>query len=292
MRIKYFVLILLSLAIYSCINSQTSNHQEPEVTNESLMFNEYDSNGMTIEYRYNPPEGFERVAATENSFARFLRNLPLKRADSEVTLYNGTIKHNYDVYSSVVDLEIGNKNLHQCADAVIRLRADYFRSIGKSNQIKFSFTNGFVCDYSNWMKGRNVIVSGNQVHWSTPGNSRVDNDENYWKYLEKVFTYAGTLSLSRELKKKSIHQLEIGDIFIQGGSPGHAIIIVDLVQNPETNEKRFLLAQSYMPAQEIQILQNPNYTTSSWFSIPEDGILKTPEWTFHIEDLMSFRTTP
>ena len=52
--------------------------------------------------------------------------------------------------------------------------------------------------------------------------------------------------------------MKIGDVFIKGGSPGHAVTIVDIAINPKTNKKVFLLAQSYMPAQEIKILKNPN----------------------------------
>ena len=55
--------------------------------------------------------------------------------------------------------------------------------------------------------------------------------------------------------KVSIENIEIGDVFIQGGFPGHAIIVVDLAEN-EVGEKCFLVAQSYMPAQEIHVLKN------------------------------------
>ncbi len=79
--------------------------------------------------------------------------------------------------------------------------------------------------------------------------------------------------------------MEIGDVFIQGGSPGHAVIVVDLVVNSTTGEKRFLLAQSYMPAQDIHVLKNPN-STDSWYSMSE--VIETPEWTFRSSDLKRF----
>ena len=56
----------------------------------------------------------------------------------------------------------------------------------------------------------------------------------------------------------NVEDIEIGDVFIQTGNPyGHAIIIVDVAIN-KNKEKIFMLAQSYMPAQEIHILKNPN----------------------------------
>ncbi len=43
-----------------------------------------------------------------------------------------------------------------------------------------------------------------------------------------VFAYAGTLSLYEELESVPIKDMDIGDIFVQGGSPGHAVIVVDM----------------------------------------------------------------
>ncbi|MEZ4798767.1 MAG: DUF4846 domain-containing protein [Flavobacteriales bacterium] len=57
---------------------------------------------------------------------------------------------NYDVYDAVVDLEIGTKDLHQCADAVMRLRAEYLWVTQQYDKIHFNFTNGFRVDYTEW----------------------------------------------------------------------------------------------------------------------------------------------
>lgn len=248
-----------------------------------------DSAGRTVSERFVVPSGYERKACEDKSFASYLRQLPLKEINEEVTYFDGGKKSNYNVYASVIDLPIGKKDLHQCADAVIRLRADYFRSRNQYDSIQFHFTNGFLADYKNWMFGKNIIVNINNVNWSQADNPRADSDENYWRFLEKVFTYAGTLSLSKEMKPKKIETMSIGDVFIKGGSPGHAVIIVDMAQNVETGERIFLLAQSYMPAQELQILWNPNNDPlNPWYSIPTDGILHTPEWTFTTDQLKSF----
>lgn len=123
------------------------------------------------------------------------------------------------------------------------------------------------------------------VRAGNPSNTYND----LWKYLELIFSYAGTLSLSKELKPAEIDDVQIGDIFIQGGSPGHAIIVVDMAVNSQTKEKIFLLAQSYMPAQEIQLLKNPNdEMISPWYSTDFGNDLHTPEWTFTKYDLKRF----
>ncbi len=67
------------------------------------------------------------------------------------------------------------------------------------------------------------------------------------------------------------------------------LIVVDVAIS-EPGERIFLLAQSYMPAQEIHILKNPNDSTlGPWYSTHlKDGVLATPEWTFSISDLNRF----
>jgi len=67
------------------------------------------------------------------------------------------------------------------------------------------------------------------------------------------------------------------------------VIVVDLAECGDTGERLFLLAQSYMPAQDIHILKNPgNKQISPWYSDDYGNTLVTPEWTFDRDDLMSF----
>jgi len=262
-----------------------TDHTYEMIKKHSGMIN---PDGQTLETRILTPEGFERIIIDEISFAGYLRQLPLKPHGSEVTLYNGRTKQNHDVYNAVVDLNIGKKDLHQCADAVMRLRAEYLWKQKLYDKIHFNFTNGFRVDYPEWMKGKRIVVEGNQTYW-TLSHSPSNTYQDFWEYMEIIFSYAGTFSLSRELNPVNIDDLRIGDIFIQGGSPGHAIIVVDLALNSQTKEKIFLLAQSYMPAQEIQILKNPNNDKiSPWYSVDFGEILETPEWTFYKTDLKRF----
>lgn len=193
------------------------------------------------------------------------------------------------MYCAVVDMEIGNRDLQQCADAVMRLRAEHLYAQQKYAAIHFRFTNGDNAPYTQYAEGYRASIKGNKVTW----NKTAKKDYGYStfrKYMDLVFTYAGTLSLSKELiPVPSLKDLRIGDIFIQGGSPGHAVIVVDMVQHKQTGEKLFLLAQSYMPAQETQILLNPGNTRlSPWYSANFDGELITPEWTFKKSDLKRF----
>jgi len=281
MKIYQFA-IFVSFCLFlstSGLESETKTEVRLKVENNSA---------KTIASRFEPPNNFTRTIVDTSSFSHWLRSLPLKEAGSAVKLYNGSEKDNQNAHVAVVDMKIGNKDLHQCADAIIRLRADYLFEKRRFDEINFHFTNGFEAKYSLWRSGKRIAVEGNKVSW-TNSSSLDTSYASFWKYLEKVFTYAGTLSLSKELKEINIDKLNVGDVFILGGSPGHAIILVDLAVHSVTGEKIFILAQSYMPAQEIQILKNthdPNI--SPWYQIPQDGTLETPEWDFSSNNLKRF----
>ncbi|MDH5598685.1 MAG: DUF4846 domain-containing protein [Cyclobacteriaceae bacterium] len=284
-----YIFLLIS---FSC--TQNSEHKkevilkalfEPDVKQLGYINPE----GQTIESRFLVPSGYERISQNIDSFSGYLRRLLLKPHGSEVLYYDGKIKPNQNIYDAVVDLSIGKRDLHQCADAIIRLRAEYLYEKGDYERIHFNFTNGFNVSYKNWMEGYRIIIEGNKTYWkktSTPSNTRHD----FWKYLETVFSYAGTASLSKELKPIAISDIKIGDVFIKGGFPGHAVIVVDMVENKDTGNKLFLLAQSYMPAQEIQVLKNPNDPAlSPWYTTDFGATLNTPEWRFDENSLKRFQ---
>ena len=68
---------------------------------------------------------------------------------------------------------------------------------------------------------------------------------------------------------------------------GHAMIVMDVAENPKTKDKAFLLAQSYMPAQDIHIVRNP--IGGAWYRLEALGNqLNTPEWTFPLTALHRF----
>jgi hypothetical protein len=243
--------------------------------------------GDSIITRFPVPHGFERLRVAENSFESYLRNLPLKPEGSPILAFNGSVLEKDGVYAAVVDLPIGNRDLHQCADAVMRLRAEYLWRQGRFDEIHFHFTNGFDVAYSKWMQGYRVVIEGNETYWTTEPKSPSNTYKDFWNYMETIFMYAGTISLSKELKPVDVKDMKIGDIFIQGGSPGHAVIVVDMAVNPENQERVFMLAQSYMPAQNLQVLLNP-LTNDVWYNTNQMYPLKTPEWTFYSGSLKRF----
>ncbi|OGC91496.1 MAG: hypothetical protein A2W25_00530 [candidate division Zixibacteria bacterium RBG_16_53_22] len=241
------------------------------------------------------PSGFARVPADSDSFADWLRHLPLKDDRPPVMLYDGEQKVNQGAHFAVLDIDVGRENLQQCADAVIRLRAEYFYSKHHFDLISFNFTNGDSASFSNWLLGYRPVIDGNKSKWIR--SESVDSSyANFRRYLDCVFTYAGTLSLSRELEKvDNAADISISDVFIRGGkpgtsNPGHAVIVTDLARDTITGQAIFILAQSYMPAQDIHILKNPNDSAiSPWYRLPHTKFLHTPEWDFKIDELKRFK---
>lgn len=277
MKVKFLFIVTILMVLFCYFSFSKTNN----TTKSNLLEN-------TIQQRFQLPQGFVREEESKTSFGYFLRNLPLKPSGSNVLYFDGTIKSNRNIYDAVVDLPIGKQDLHQCADAVMRLRADYFYSQKQYDKIHFNFTNGFRVDFSKWAAGYRIAVKGNKTSWVKTAKPS-DSYQTYWKYLETVFMYAGTVSLEKELKSINVLDIKIGDVFIKGGFPGHAVIVVDIAVNPKNNQKIMLLAQSYMPAQEIQILKNPNKSSlSPWYTVDFGTSLKTPEWTFSSSQLKRF----
>lgn len=241
----------------------------------------------TIARRIPPPTGYERLASPESSFASWLRGLSVREPGTPVRLFDGRQKANQGAAFAVVDIDVGARDLQQCADAVIRLRAEYLLAAGCSDRIAFDFTSGDRARWSDWRRGRRPVVSGNHVSWARQS----DPDPSYAsfrRYLNLVFTYAGSHSLARELRTVADPALVLpGDVFIQGGFPGHAVLVADVAADPRGN-RVFLLLQSYMPAQDVHVLANPARRASAWYPALAIGELATPEWTFLYTDLRRF----
>jgi hypothetical protein len=243
--------------------------------------------GMTIAARYPVPSGYTRIVYDNDSsnFALFLRDLPLKKYGEHVRYYDGSRKNN-DVYDSVIDMPILKKNLIQCADAIIKIRAEFLYSQKMYAQIGFHITNGMFVPFEKFAQGYRVKVSGNKTSWIKKGMTGYDR-KLFDEYLEFIYTYAGTLSLLNDLKSVDLDKIQAGDVIVKGGSPGHALLIADVCVNIKTGDRIILLVQSYMPSQEMQVLKSFD-ALNPWYKV-KSGEFITPEWTFSCICPMRFK---
>lgn len=279
MRIIPFLIAASAISV-ACGNNSVAYYMSDN-NNETLI----NPQGQTLQTRFKLPAGYTRTPG--GGFGSYLRSISLKKHGADVHYYNGDIK-NKNVHAAVLDIEIGDKNLQQCADAVMRLRAEYLYSKGMYDKIHFRFTNGFDATYRKWKDGYRIQLKGGDVSWFKAASASTDY-KSFRRYLDVVFSYAGTLSLSKELKPVAIQDIQPGDVFIKGGSPGHAVMVVDVAANVH-GQKIFMIAQSYMPAQEIEVLINPtDGKLSPWYNVDADNNeIVTPEWNFTIHDLKRF----
>jgi hypothetical protein len=234
------------------------------------------------------PKGYKRITTNSNSFTAYSRSISLK-SDNTVYLFNGIKKGNQAAQYAVLNIDVGNKDLQQCADAAIRLRAEYLFAQNRYADIKFQFTNGFLCDFEHYANGHRVAISGNNCNW-VKRTGRSYKHATLREYLDLVYSYAGTKSLYNQIKSVPFSEIEPGDVLLQKREPyGHAVTVMDVAYNPQTKDTIFLLSQSYMPAQDIHILRNPmNEGLSPWYSVNGSDIIETPEWTFTKHDLKEF----
>lgn len=235
-----------------------------------------------------PPSGVTRIPYEAGSFASWLRDFPLKPEGSPVFYYNGRKKPNQSIHCRVLDIDVGSKDLQQCADAIMRLYSEFLFEKKLYAKIHFNFTSGDRAEYEKWREGWRPLIKGNSVTWRKTTAADTGYSA-FRKYLNSVFMYAGTYSLQQELQRVSPESLKPGDLFLQGGFPGHAVLIVDMAENKANGQKYLLLAQSYMPAQDIHILKNLNDTSiSPWYELEKFDKLFTPEWTFDWKDCYRF----
>ncbi|MDX9704994.1 MAG: DUF4846 domain-containing protein [Weeksellaceae bacterium] len=227
------------------------------------------SYGKNILERVDAPLGYTRIPVSIESFESYLRSLPLKPDGSPVRYYDGKVKLNNNIYIAVIDYPLNTENVQMSTDAVIRLISEYLYHKKEYEKIVFhaekkriSFEDYAQGDYSR---------------------------KNFDAYLVYVMREVSTPSFCADLKSIKLEDIRIGDIFVQNTRPnGHAVIVVDIVENRK-GERLFLLAQGFHPAQDIQIIANPNQEEiSPWYTLKE-GELLTPEWRFMTTDLMRFK---
>ena len=257
MQITLLLAILLPLIINGINRSNDQNFAELPPQNNTLFEHVAD---IPL------PPGYRRIETGPQSFGSWLRKIRLN-SDNTVYLYDGTKKYNQDAQYAVLNIPVGKKDLQQCADAVMRLRAEYLVNSGRRSEICFIDNAGKKYLYS-----------------AEPGSVAFE------RFLERVYSYCGTSSLSRQLKPVAdFKQIQPGDILIKGGFPGHAVIIMDVAEN-KSGEKIYMIAQSYMPAQSIHILKNPlRKDISPWYLADlASSLIITPEWTFNNNQLMQW----
>jgi hypothetical protein len=217
-----------------------------------------------------------------NSWQYFLQHLPIK--EGPILDYHGNKLSNQVKHVAIINYDVGTTDLQQCADALMRLRAEYLFSQKRFSEIGFHFTSGDYYSWNAYCKGQRPAVRGNKVSFIHSVPSEYTH-ASLRKYLDIVYTYAGTISLNKELKPAS--RFDIGTIVITPGSPGHCFIIIDKAKD-KNGKELFKLAEGYTPAQSIYVLNNPyDEDINPWYRL-EKGVIETSSYRFTNYNLKKF----
>jgi hypothetical protein len=225
------------------------------------------------------PAGLTRVEVTPDSFAAWLRSLPVREDRDHVLSFRGRQVASPSAAVAVVDL--GRGDLQQCADSLLRLHAEYLWATGRAALAEYHFTSGHLSSWAAWVRGERVRVSGSQVE-TFSGSPRSSTHESFRAWLQQLFIYAGTMSLELDSQPvASLGAVAAGDFFVLPGSPGHTVMVLDVAIDP--NGKRFgLIGQGYTPAQDFHVIAS-SFTEvigQVWFPLPEgeSETLHVPTW--------------
>jgi len=243
----------------------------------------------TIADRLPVPDGFLRVAVKAGSFGDWLRHLPLKPKDSGVTLHDGRPVAEHGAVAAVIDIDVGRSDLQQCADAVMRLRAEYLFSRRLTGLIGFELYSGERYRFEAYAEGQTPVPSGERISWQN-GPPQDTSHASLRRWLDIVYGFASTRSLAHELRPvERLSDAAIGDVFVHPGAPGHAVIIVDLAADPGNGGRLALLAQSSTPARDVHILRNTlTPELGPWFPLVDGRPLATPGRVFAPNELKRF----
>lgn len=283
----------LLFVLFSC--GETSNlktnilieETSPKIGKTTALKINEDKN--TVKARFPAPAGYSYVPTKQASFGEYLENFPLLKYGSPILRYDGAAIEIQHLHEAIFDIDTGTKDLQQCADAVIRLRAEYLFQLKKSDEIKFHFTSGDLMTWNDYKTGTRAFVKGNSVQFKRTENFD-DSYKNFRKYLDLIFTYAGTISLNKETKPiLKTNDLKTGDILITAGSPGHIVFISGVAEN-QHGHRLFLLSEGFTPAQSIHLLKNPfDDKISPWYDLDVNSEeTKTARYFFKPSNFRSF----
>ncbi len=284
------ILVMIVIALLVFRNSKEVQAVSNVITSYTTPASTYiHKEGTSVKTRVSPLEGYHSIVTSTNSFSNYVQNFPLKEASAQVINYDGKPYWYQAGHVGVLDIPVPSNGLQQCADALIRIRSEYLWEQNLKDKIGFKFTSGHYCSWSYYAKGYRPTINGNNVNFSikaTPNASK----NNFYNYLNLIYTYAGTYSLAQELSEiKNLSDVQIGDMLIYPGFPGHVMMIADIIENQE-GERRFLFFQGNTPAQSVHIIRNStNAKESPWYDLKGLTSLETPIYTFSSFKIVRFK---
>lgn len=283
-----FVIVLLVIALFLAFQLKPIEKALDTITTVIETPSLINKDSLTIQTRVKVPQGYKRKNYSKGSFEDYLRNYQLKPFGSKIINYDNSEYFWQGGHIGILKIPVPKNGLQQCADALIRIRSEYLWDTNRKDEIGFKFTSGHYCSWAKYAEGYRPKIIGNKVTFhktATADNSKT----NFYKYLNLIYMYSGTLSLYNELKSVDAKDLKIGDMLIKGGSPGHIVMLADEVIN-DKGEKLFLLFQGNTPAQSVHLVKNLEDTSiSPWYQLKDDAVIRVSNYTFGSAKFVRFK---
>jgi len=226
-----------------------------------------DQSKSTVKTRFVPPKGFLWIKEEPGSFSEFMVNFPLHPPNLPVRDFKMVPITKQQNHAAILNIDVGDKDLQQCADAWMRLYAEYLWAQNRKDEVGFHFTSGQFFSWNDYRNGLRTKELKNKVRF-VQTDQKDDSYETFRDYLNIIFRYAGTISLDKEsVPVQRNYDIKPGDIIIKPGSPGHSVFVMARVRN-NVGKYLYLLAESFMPAQDIHILRNnASLQLSPWYEL-------------------------
>ena len=263
-------ILLYSVLLAPQPGKKSNSYQQPkaERTRNSI---------STVDARIHP------LSYPPDSWPYFLQHMPAE--NKPILDFMGNQISNQEKHFAILSYDVGTADLQQCADALMRLRAEYLFSQKKYARIGFHFNSGIYYSWADYLKGmRPGFKERKQILSHTSSSSEMSHSS-LRKWLDIVYAYANTVSLCKELKNTD--RLETGTVIIFPGNPGHCCMIIDEAVTDKTDTV-YKMAEGYMPAQSIYILSNPYEPEwNPWYHLGK-GEINTASCSFRSYFLKKF----
>jgi len=235
----------------------------------------------TIEKAFSVPAGYKRTGVKQNSFAAYIRNLPVLKDSIDVLDFRKRIwkKSEDSTLAAVVPVNILGQRLWQCMDILIRFHIDYLFK-NRSAWINYPLPDGTMLSWYEWKDGIRPVFRG--MHFSKLLKAKKDDSHsNFNKYLNTIFEYSGTQSFWHYYPDIDLKDIQPADFIVKKGRNGHAVLIVDIAEN-QSGEKVALIGQGDTPACQFYLLKqsdgNPWFPIDPKSAAPALPIKKKMQW--------------
>ncbi len=215
-----------------------------------------------------PPPGFVRQTVKRGTWPWWLRHLPVLVSAEPLRYFDGTIaSKDLSRIAAIVDLDTGTRDLQQCMDVLVRLRAEYMMAAGRGNSISFRYVGGRYYSLRAWRNGFRPNRSTREYKLEKTAGSGYGR-ANFMRYLRVLFHDTGTIHFQNEPRVKP-EDLRSGDFFVYPPPApdmnGHAVMVLDIAENAK-GERAVLIGQGDTPAMDFHVLA-PHEGTA-WFLVP------------------------